>query len=154
MVTERRELTLSTRPERRQMAFTRLAPGLCVGNLHAGEERTAAERELDNAARSARQWAGDDALILGGDFNLRPATSAPLFAALDRNEGLSGATGPSAIDHLLTRGLQTIAAPAPWHPQAREVADPSAEPGEEALPIRLSDHAPVEASFALPASVE
>ena len=52
-IAERLSHRLATRPERRTMAFTRLASGLCIANLHASAERDAAERELPDAARVA-----------------------------------------------------------------------------------------------------
>lgn len=146
---ERRELTLTRSPETRRMAWTRLDFGLCIANLHASTDRAAAERELDAAAITAIEWAGNRPLILGGDFNLRPPASAALFAALQRNQGLSAPSEPDAIDHLLVRGLAVAAAPRSWPPEQREVPDPTAGPGSRALAIRLSDHAPVEGCFEL-----
>lgn len=144
-IAERRELLLTRRPETRRMAFTRLAPGLCIANLHASEGRAAAERDVALAARTAVEWAAGEPLIFGGDLNLRPATSAALFGALERGHGLSGTTAARAIDHLLTRGLTPLAATAPWPAGRREVNDPTAGRTERVLPIRLSDHAPIEA---------
>lgn len=148
-VLERRslELTPGPRPERRAMAFTRALTGVppaevCVANLHlsAGPSRRAeAERELLLSAEHAAEWAGDTPLIFGGDLNLRPSES-DLYSELERRFGLSGTTGPDALDHLLTRGLEPLVAPAPWPPERREVAA-----GDRV--IRLSDHSPVEARF-------
>lgn len=145
-ITERRSHRLASRPERRTMAFTRLATGLCVANLHASAERSAAEDELPEAARVATGWARGSPLILGGDFNLRPRLSAFVFDALERDHGLASPTGPKAIDHILSRGLEVIEPPGQWPPERREVTDPTA-PGADSPPIRLSDHAPVEAAF-------
>jgi endonuclease/exonuclease/phosphatase family metal-dependent hydrolase len=153
-IVERGELTIRERPalrlqpERRTMAFVRLASGPCVANLHASNAQpsTLAENELGLAARRAVEWAGGAPLILGGDFNLRPDRS-PIFKELEREYGLRFPTGPASIDHLLARGLVPIEAPAPWRPERSEVR-------EDGLAIRLSDHAPVEATLAeLPASV-
>ena len=147
-IRERRELKLRVgpRPERRAMAFARvaLATGdeLCVANLHlsAGRaRREAAEEELRLAARRATEWAGGTPLIFGGDLNLRPAETA-LYEELERHFDLSGKTGPKALDHLLARGLAFEEPAAQWAPELREVRE-----GE--LAIRLSDHAPVSASF-------
>jgi endonuclease/exonuclease/phosphatase family metal-dependent hydrolase len=148
-IAERRELILTRSPETRKLAWSRLEFGLCVANLHVSTARAAAEREVAAAAEAAIEWAGDSPLVLGGDFNLRPAAGGELFAALQRDHGLSPPSEPAAIDHLLVRGLEVASAPAAWPPERREVPDPTAPAGAEALPIRLSDHAPVEGSFGL-----
>lgn len=153
-IVERRELVLTRRPERRVMAFSRLRSGLCVANLHASAPRALAEGELPHAAASARAWAGQAPLLLGGDFNIRPARSGFVFEALERDHGLAPPTPGDAIDHLLTRGLEVVEPPARWKPERREVPDPTARPGTVALPIRLSDHAPVSARFTLPERVQ
>ena len=148
-ITERRSLQLASRPERRMMAFTRLGADLCVANLHASAAREQAERELIDAARVARDWARGAPLIIGGDFNLRPALSAHVFALLEAEFGLRAPTGERVIDHLLATGLEVAEPPRQWPAERREVADPTAAADDvEALPIRLSDHAPVEARFA------
>ena len=151
VVAERRALELRDRPEaeRRTMAFTRveLAAGgrVCIANLHASAgsgRRRLAEQEVLGAAAHAVEWADGDPLVLGGDLNLRPRESA-VFAELDRVYGLAGPAGPGSLDHLLHRGLAPVRPPRSWEPGARDVADDSG------LAIRLSDHAPVEASFAV-----
>ena len=48
------------------------------------------------------------------------------------------------IDHILVAGAEVVEATTQWEPEAREVPDPTAS-GGRVLPIRLSDHAPVEA---------
>lgn len=147
-IAERRELTLTRRPETRRMAFTRLVPGLCVANLHASEGRRAAEQDVEMAARVAVTWAGDAPLIFGGDLNLRPDSSAALFGELAARFDLREPTGPNAIDHVLARGLDRLEAPRQWEPARRDVPDPTHRGGSAPLPVRLSDHAPVEAAFA------
>ncbi|MFL5900352.1 MAG: endonuclease/exonuclease/phosphatase family protein [Solirubrobacterales bacterium] len=144
-IIERRELTIhESKPERRAMAFTRTANGVCIANLHATNDRTAlAAEDVLRAADAATGWAREAPLLFGGDLNLRPAEDPGVFDVLRDNFGLGGGTGPDAIDHLLSRGLKTIEAPAPWAPQRRDVRR-----GDRAL--RLSDHAPVQASFATP----
>ena len=143
-ILERRMLRLALRPERRAMAFSRLEGGLCVANLHASKARAPAERELPRAADAAVGWAQGSPLIFGGDFNLRPALSPLVFEALARDHGLTAPTGPRVIDHLLTRGVEIAEPSRQWAPERREVPDPTASGGRR-LPIRLSDHAPVEA---------
>jgi hypothetical protein len=147
-IAERRSFCLATRPERRMMAFTRLGSDLCVANLHASAARPAAEQELIEAARTAHDWAAGTPLLLGGDFNLRPALSPHVFARLAGEFGLHAPTGDRVIDHLLVTGLEIVEPPQQWAPERREVPDPTGGEGRSALPIRLSDHAPVEALFA------
>ena len=138
----RRELILTRRTERRVMAFTELSSGLCVANLHATNDRpTRAADELMRAAETASRWAKERPLIFGGDFNLRPDESPGAFAELNESYGLSPPTGPGKIDHLLSRNLEIVRPPAAWPSTAREVA-------EDGLAVRLSDHAPVGATYA------
>jgi endonuclease/exonuclease/phosphatase family metal-dependent hydrolase len=140
-IVERRELVLRAgRPERRVMAFARLANGACIGNLHATtRDQPLAEDELCLAAETAIGWAGDSPLILGGDFNLRPERSA-VFPELEQRFGLAPPTAPDAIDHMLVRGLDVLEPPHQWPPEAREIP-------WDGLTLRLSDHAPVVALF-------
>ncbi len=138
---DRRELLLRRRPERRKVDFIRLGTGLCVSNLHASGPDPLATSDLRRAAAATAYWAGDDPLILGGDFNLRPRDT-PVYDELADRHGLVGAADPAAIDHLLARGLDTLDPPHAWPPQAREVHS-------HGLAIRLSDHAPVGARFRL-----
>ena len=147
---ERRELTIHEgRPERRAMAFTRLAgddgfggASLCVANLHATNDRPAmASADVLRAAEAASEWAGESPLVFGGDLNLRPAETPAVFEELSERFGLAPPTAPDAIDHVLARGLETIEPPHAWPPERRELR-------EDGLALRLSDHAPVEARFA------
>ena len=57
--------------------------------------------------------------------------------------GLAPPTSERAIDHLLARGLRLVEPPAALAPEARECERP------DGLRIRLSDHAPVAASFGM-----
>lgn len=137
---DQRQLVLRRFPERRTMAFARLDSGLCVANLHASKSPRRAAAEVRRAAEAAVAWAGESPLILGGDFNLRPAQT-PLFEELATRFGLGTPTGPDSIDHILGRGLEIAQPPGAWPPEARELPF-------EGLRLRLSDHAPVEARFA------
>jgi endonuclease/exonuclease/phosphatase family metal-dependent hydrolase len=141
LIAERRELVLRTgpKPERRTMAFTRLAPGPCAANLHASTADGLAAEEVERAAECALEWSAGAPVVLGGDFNLRPR-QAPVFAELARRLGFSAPADPEAIDHLLARGLEVLEPAAAWTPERREVHE-----GDRA--IRLADHAPVEALF-------
>jgi endonuclease/exonuclease/phosphatase family metal-dependent hydrolase len=155
-IVETRSVLLNRLParrlrERRRMALTRLVGAdreVCVANLHlsTGPSKPAAA-EARRAARIAIEWARGAPLLLGGDFNLRPRSSA-VFDELCETAGLCGATDPDAIDHLLARGLEVIEAPRRWKPERRELEVPA---GLERRRIRLSDHAPVEARFRVPA---
>ncbi len=145
-IVERREVEIhSGRPERRAMAFTRVALGegtqLCVANLHATNDRPdLATADVLRAAAAAVEWAGGAPLLFGGDLNLRPAEDATAFDRLRSEFDLVGPTAPRAIDHLLSHGLEVVAAAAPWPAERRE-----APHGD--LRLRLSDHAPVEGRF-------
>ncbi|HEX4752766.1 MAG TPA: endonuclease/exonuclease/phosphatase family protein, partial [Solirubrobacterales bacterium] len=143
-IADRRELAIHEgEPERRSMAFTRTASGLCVANLHAtNDQPRLAIEDVLRAARAASGWAGDAPLIFGGDLNLRPGEDLGVFERLAQEFGLaSPTTGPKAIDHVLVRGLEIVAAPAQWPPEKRELP-------LDGKALRLSDHAPIEARFA------
>ena len=137
---DRRELLLRRRPERRKVDFVRLGHCLCTANLHASGPNELAEPDLRAAAEATAAWAGDDPLILGGDFNLRP-NETRLYDELSERLGLCCAS-PGSIDHLLVRGLEIVDPPVPWPPDAREVS-------EGGLALRLSDHAPVGGRFTM-----
>jgi len=147
-VLERRGMVLSPgpRPERRAMALSRIeldrGGELCIANLHASAGaslREHAEAEVLAAAERATEWAAGAPLILGGDLNLRPRESTA-FGELERRYGLAPATGPGSLDHLLASGLGVEVPPAAWPPERREVR-------ARGRAIRLSDHAPVQATF-------
>jgi endonuclease/exonuclease/phosphatase family metal-dependent hydrolase len=135
-IAEHRRYTMRLLPERRKMAFAALGCGLCVTSLHASTSARRAEEELLRAAERAVEWAAGRPLVLGGDYNVRPDRSE-VFAALAEQFGLRGATAPNAIDHLLTRGVETLEGPRQWAPGERELE-------EDDLALTLSDHAPVE----------
>jgi hypothetical protein len=142
-IAERRELAIHEGPpERRAMAFTRTASGVCIANLHAtNDQPPLASEDVLRAARAASEWAGGAPLLFGGDLNLRPAENPELFERLASEFGIEGPpTAPRAIDHLLSRGLEARAAPAQWPPQRRELP-------LDGRALRLSDHDVVEARF-------
>lgn len=147
-LTERRELELrpGPNPERRAMAFCRAVLAddreVCIANLHASAGRALraeAEAEVLTAATLAAEWAGPAPLVFGGDLNLRPRETT-VYETLERDVGLAQPTAPSALDHLLVRGLEILQPPAAWPPERREVC-------VDRLAVRLSDHPPVEAAF-------
>jgi endonuclease/exonuclease/phosphatase family metal-dependent hydrolase len=140
--------TLATRPERRRLLMARLElPGdrrLVVTCMHLSVPGTGqGTAEALRAADLATEWAVGDPLVFGGDLNLRSADHRPAFDGLRDRFGLSAPTGPKAIDHLLARSLDVVARPSALSAAEREV------PGPDGLAIRLSDHAPVVASFGL-----
>jgi endonuclease/exonuclease/phosphatase family metal-dependent hydrolase len=140
--------TLATRPERRRLAMARLelANGrrLVVACMHLSVPRTGRGRaEALHAAALATEWAAGDPLVFGGDLNLRSADHRAAFDDLRERFGLAAPTGPRAIDHLLARALDVVERPAALPAVEREVAGPGG------LAMRLSDHAPVVASFGL-----
>ncbi len=143
-IVERRAVEIHRgRPERRAMGFVRTAAGLCVANLHATNDRPdLAAEDVLRAAAAASAWAGEAPLLFGGDLNLRPGESAAVFERLADRFGLRGAADPGAIDHLLQRGLDTIEPARAWPPERRELP-------LEGRALRLSDHAPVEARYAM-----
>ena len=160
-IAERRELVIHEgRPERRTMAFTRTAAGLCVANLHATSNRPdLAGPEVLRAAETAIGWAGGASLLFGGDLNLRPAEHPEVFERLRDGYGLAPPTGPHAIDHLLAREIEVVEPPAPLpHPEVVREADFHGPLGiwrrEAGRRIRLSDHAPVGAAYALPTAAD
>jgi endonuclease/exonuclease/phosphatase family metal-dependent hydrolase len=142
-IAERREMAIHEgQPERRSMAFTRTASGICVANLHATNDVPAlATEDVLKAAAAATGWAAASPLIFGGDLNLRPAEDPAVFERLCEDFGLAAPTAPRAIDHLLTRGLEVLEPPTAWPPERRELP-------LDGRALRLSDHAPVEARFA------
>jgi endonuclease/exonuclease/phosphatase family metal-dependent hydrolase len=143
-IAERRAVVIHEgRPERRAMALTRTASGVCVANLHASTHPELARADVLRAAAAADDWAGEAPLLFGGDLNLRPQTSPALFAELRERFGLAAPTGPRAIDHILVRGLEVVEPPRQRGAEQREIR-------EGARALRLSDHAPVEARFTLP----
>jgi endonuclease/exonuclease/phosphatase family metal-dependent hydrolase len=143
-IAERRELTIHEgEPERRAMAFTRTASGVCTANLHATNDwPDLAAEDVLRGARAATEWAGTAPLIFGGDFNLRPGKQPAVFERLREDFGLVAPTAPDAIDHILVRGLEVVEPPARWAPERRELP-------LDGRALRLSDHAPVEARFAV-----
>lgn len=135
-IESRQRATLCRWPERRVVSMVRTRSGICLANLHASTGTGAAGDVLE-AARVVDQWAGDAPLVLGGDFNLRPGSSEA-FDRLELLYGLTGATGPKAIDHLLFRGARVLDPAEAWPAVRRDVPDSGT-----GLKLRLSDHAPV-----------
>lgn len=145
-VVEHRRLTLTRRPERRRMQWARIALAdgarVCVANLHASAGLPArASGEVIRAAEAAVEWSAGDPLVFGGDLNLRPMRSPAPFDVLGERLALGEPTAPDAIDHLLVRGLTVESRPRRLPAERRELIE------ADGLRIRLSDHAPVAATF-------
>src|SRR5687768_10144093 len=147
-IRETRRLTLTLLPERRRLIWVRLAHlehgALTGATLHAtAHVPAAAARDVERAARAACAWSADVPLIFGGDLNLRMAELPDAFDRLHAELGLTGARAGRAIDHLLVRGLDVRAAPQPLVAERRDVSDP------DGRAVRLSDHAPVVATYGI-----
>jgi endonuclease/exonuclease/phosphatase family metal-dependent hydrolase len=145
-ILEHRALTLARRPERRRMLWARVEPPgggtVCFANLHASAGRPKlATAEVLAAATAAADWSGGDPLVFGGDLNLRPGRDPRAFTELKERFGLAEPTAPDAIDHLLARGLEPLERPRRLPGEARELPQP------DGRRLRLSDHAPVIASW-------
>jgi endonuclease/exonuclease/phosphatase family metal-dependent hydrolase len=133
------EARLAWARERRVVHAVRLTlddlRSLVVVNLHAtnyGPDHRLADVELLRAASFADSSAEpDEAVVIGGDFNVT-LVSSPTLRQLSTSEwGFSGA-GPG-VDHVLVRGLEVVERETRW-PPARRRHDG----------MLLSDHAPVD----------
>jgi endonuclease/exonuclease/phosphatase family metal-dependent hydrolase len=149
-IAEVRRETLAVRPERRAMIWARLVSDgdgrvICVANLHATAvgDHTRAARELLRVAELCVEWDADAPLVVGGDMNLRPREHPWAFEELRARFGLAPPTADDAVDHVLARGVEVVAAPRRLAPEEREVER------ADGARVRLSDHAPVEARFSL-----
>jgi endonuclease/exonuclease/phosphatase family metal-dependent hydrolase len=139
-IEEKRVHTLTERPERRQMLWTRMrAPDgarLAIANLHGSvHSAPGAAAQVVAAAERAVEWAGELPLVFGGDLNQSPAREPRVFEELERRFGLAPPTAPDAIDHLLLRGLELVDPPRRLPDAAREF------PAGDGLVLQLSDHA-------------
>jgi endonuclease/exonuclease/phosphatase family metal-dependent hydrolase len=147
-IEETRVHTLTRRPERRRMLWSRLAgsdgAALAVANLHGSVDSVrGADAQLLDAAALAVEWAGPLPLLFGGDLNLRVTRQPELFGALSERFGLAAPTAPDAIDHLLARGLDVL------EPARRaDAAQRDVDVGGGRV-VRLSDHAYVSAALGI-----
>lgn len=147
-IAETRRLTLTLLPERRRLLWARLSHpehgDLTAATLHAtAHDPAAAARDVERAARAACSWSADLPLVFGGDLNLRMVELPDVFERLRAELRLEGARPGRAIDHVLVRGLTTVSPPSPLDVGHRELAEP------DGGLLRLSDHAPVAAAYAL-----
>jgi len=107
-------------PERRVVHAVRVGDGVWFANVHASTRPTRARADVALALATARQWARDEPLVFGGDFNVA-RIALPGFAH----------AGASHVDHVFARELACA------HARAE-------------IPARgaLSDHAPLLVTFA------
>ncbi len=114
-----RTLRLTRFPERRWVHTVWLACGIWVVNAHCSTDELRAQRDGELIAATARAWAGDAPLVVGGDFNLR----RPEFSGLEH-------VGGRDVDHIFVGSGMGAIGPA-------EVLDRG----------RLSDHPPLVATL-------
>ena len=120
-----------------------------IGFLHSGFEKLGEELDynqyvtivdrMNYISPVANEVAWHHAIekLLGIELTPRCQYIRVLFAELMRIH-----------DHLLACGLEIAEPAAQWSPERREVPDPTGVSRDgRRLPIRLSDHAPVEALF-------
>ena len=114
---------------------------LAAANLHAtSDDRAASAREVETAAERAVDWAGDVPAAVRRRLQPAAAREPRSVRAAARALRPAGADRPGSLDHVLGRGLEVVRRPARLD---RDI------PGPEGLRIRLSDHAPVVASFGM-----
>jgi endonuclease/exonuclease/phosphatase family metal-dependent hydrolase len=147
-IAESRCHTLTERPERRRMLWTRVAAAdgreLAVANVHGSVDSVpGAGAQVLEAARVAVAWARDLPLVFGGDLNLRPSRQPQVFDELDAAFGLAPPTARHAIDHLLVRGLELLDAPHALPDAVRQVRVGGGRV------LQLSDHACVAATASM-----
>jgi endonuclease/exonuclease/phosphatase family metal-dependent hydrolase len=147
-IAETRRLTLTVLPERRRLLWARLEHpdhgALTAATLHAtAHDPAAAARDVVRAARAACSWSADLPLVFGGDLNLRMVELPDVFDSLRADLGLEGARPGHAIDHVLVRGLAAVSPPTALDAARRELGEP------DGRLLRLSDHAPVAATYSV-----
>jgi len=107
-----------------------------VANVHLdpGDNREQVERAgfmLERFARGAP-------MVLGGDVNA-PASSPGVRGLVQRGWIEDASAVDARIDHIFVRGFEMEEPATPWDSRRREIVR------DGALPIRLSDHDPVDA---------
>ena len=120
-----REQRLCRSPERRVAHGVSLGCGVWVVNLHAtAHDESAARRDTAAAMTAARHWAGDEALVLGGDINLLepdwPGWVKVAGSDVD-HVFIAGALEPCAEAEVLDRGVLSDHAPLAVDIQLRTV---------------------------------
>ena len=121
-----------------RLRHRKLGVEVAIGNVHA--DHRGAPAQLEKAGFVLERFARGAPMILGGDLNAR-MQSAGLRALVGR--GWIEDAGEVGIDHLLVRGAALEWPATPWLPQRRDLRL------NGSLPLRLSDHDPVDAVVAL-----
>jgi endonuclease/exonuclease/phosphatase family metal-dependent hydrolase len=121
-----------------RLRHRRLGFELAVGNVHA--DPRGAPAQLEKAGFVLERFARGAPMILGGDMNAGSGT-AGLRALVGR--GWVEDAGEVGIDHLLVRGAELEWPATRWLPQRRDLRL------NGSLPLRLSDHDPVDAVVSL-----
>ena len=115
-IVERRELAIHEgRPERRAMALTRTASGVCIANLHATNDvpELAVEDVLRRRRAPPPSSPASAPLLFGGDLNLRPRRQpGGLRAARRALRPRRARPGPTRSTTCSARGLGGRARPA------------------------------------------
>ncbi len=104
-----------------------------VGNLHVDAHDP--DPQIEAASWALEQYARGAPMVLGGDLNVRAGSTA-----LRRLRARGWLEKPVAegVDHLYVRGMTMEGAVKRWPPGRRDLAQAGG------LPLRLSDHSPVE----------
>jgi endonuclease/exonuclease/phosphatase family metal-dependent hydrolase len=121
-----------------RLRHRKLGVELAVGNVHA--DPRGAPVQLERAGFVLERFARGAPMILGGDLNAG-TQSAALRALVGR--GWIEDAGEVGIDHLLVRGAELEWPATRWLPQRRDLRL------NGSLPLRLSDHDPVDAVVSL-----
>ena len=112
-------------------------------SVHISRDRI--EAALDDAVKRGRMTRGDAEKLVSDIVKRGRKQTDNLLAELERlvkqaRKEVGGRTGPRAIDHLLSRGVEVLAPATAWPPERRELPC-------DGRALRLSDHAPIEAKF-------
>jgi endonuclease/exonuclease/phosphatase family metal-dependent hydrolase len=121
-----------------RLRHRKLGVELAVGNVHA--DPRGAPVQLEKAGFVLERFARGAPMILGGDLNAG-MHSAGLRSLVGR--GWVEDAAQVGIDHLLVRGAELEWPATRWLPQRRDLRL------NGSLPLRLSDHDPVDAVVAL-----
>jgi endonuclease/exonuclease/phosphatase family metal-dependent hydrolase len=120
-ILEQTQVRLRVLPERRVAQLLRLEGGLCVVNYHASTKPALAQKELTRLAQIATEWAAGEALLFGGDLNLRHP-SLPFEAVAH-----------STVDFLFAEGLAVVG----------QQSFPDRTLDLDGSHLKLSDHRPL-----------
>ncbi len=108
---------------------------LALANLHAGTSDN--QQQLERAGWVLEQFARGAPMVLAGDLNAT-ARSPGMRSLRARGWFEEPERLGMRIDHILVRGMQEETPPTPWPPERRDLAI------EGRLPVRLSDHDPID----------